>query len=363
MACGLEEEAAVAVVGVGHVAVGTVVGTGKGHSPGPQHFSAEEGRFCLGVAAAAEFRRQMVAVFLAYYDVDAAAEGSDAPRHELGWGEEFDALHHADVDGHVEQMVSGLGVGEVDTVDEQNDLVEGAATHGKVALHIVAAACAQVSPRQHRYEVAKGVDGSVGEILRGEHRRRLGRAEEGVRLSDDVDGGQEAFVGVVVGLCRGLQGEEEHAEGGDGCGLVQLAVGNVGGQVADVHYPVQGVVGGIGRAAVATETERRGSGLFVLIHVCCKYVVLGRLQHGVKSVERDTHYITFTARGVAAKGYGIVPYNERRRKRLFLAYEAGGKVLELVDKVFLLLVGELHVLEGIGGGGDEVLDVVVVLGG
>ena len=200
VACGLEEEAPMAVVGVGHVAVGTVVGTGKGHSPGPQHFSAEEGRFCLGVAAAAEFRRQVVAVFLAYYDVDAAAEGGDAPRHELGRGEEFDALHHADVDGHVEQMVSGLGVGEVDTVDEQNDLVEGAATHGKVALHIVAATCAQVSPRQHRYEVAKGVDGSVGEILRGEHRRRLGRAEEGVRLSNDVDGGQEAFVGVVVGL-------------------------------------------------------------------------------------------------------------------------------------------------------------------
>ena len=50
------------------------------------------------------------------------------------------------------------------------------------------------------------------------------------------------------------------------------------------------------------------------------------------------------------------------RGGLFLAYEAASEMLHLVDKVFLLLVGELHVLEGIGGRGDEMLDFVLVFG-
>ena len=51
------------------------------------------------------------------------------------------------------------------------------------------------------------------------------------------------------------------------------------------------------------------------------------------------------------------------RRGLFLAHQAARKVFDLVGKVFLLLVGEFHVFEGIGGRGDEMLDVAVAFGG
>lgn len=48
---------------------------------------------------------------------------------------------------------------------------------------------------------------------------------------------------------------------------------------------------------------------------------------------------------------------------LFLAHQARGDIFQLGHEVFLLLVGELHVFEGVGGRGDETVDVVVVFGG
>ena len=96
-------------------------------------------------------------------------------------------------------------------------------------------------------------------MVSGEHRRRLGRAEKGVRWSNNLYSGQEAFVGVVVGLRQGLHGHQGDAEGENSCGLVQLPVGNVGGYVADVHHAMQGVESGVGRTAESTETERSGS--------------------------------------------------------------------------------------------------------
>ena len=209
----------------------------------------------------------MVAVFLAHHDVDGSAEGGNATGHELGGGEEFDALHHGDVDGDVEEEMSGLGIGDVHAVEEENHLVKGSSAHGEVALDIVAAARAEVDAGKERNEVADGADRRVGEIVSGENRRRLGRAEKGVRRSNDSDGGKEAFVEGVFRLGECLHGEQEGAEGEYGSGFLELAVGNVGGQTANVDYPMQGIEGGIGRTAEASETKRTGFVLNVLVHL------------------------------------------------------------------------------------------------
>ena len=107
------------------------------------------------MAAGTELSSEMVTIFLAHHDVDATAEGSDAPSHELGGREELDTLHHGDVDGNVEEEMACLGVGEVDAVEEDDHLVEGASAHGEVALHIVAAAGAEVDAWQQGDEDAK----------------------------------------------------------------------------------------------------------------------------------------------------------------------------------------------------------------
>ena len=174
VAGGLEEEAAVAIVGVGHVAVTPVVCPSYGDGPRAGGLSCQQRCLCGAITAGGQVCKQMVAVFLAHHNIHGTAEGGDAACHELGRGQQFDALYHGDVHGQVENVVAGLRISEVDAVEKQHGLVEGASTHGEVSLHIVASARAQINARQHRNEVAKCADRRVGKMLSGEYRRRLG---------------------------------------------------------------------------------------------------------------------------------------------------------------------------------------------
>ena len=186
------------------------------------------------MAASAHFGQKLVAIGVGDYYVHRSAERHNATCHQLRGGEQLHPLHHGDVDGHVEVVVAGLRVGEVDAVEQHHHLVESAAVDGDITLHVVGAATAEVEAGEQGKQFAYRADRSVLEIVSGEHRRRIRVACKGVGGEHHAYFGQSNGTRLVPALGHSLLAEGQgHNNGTKGNGFVQLPVGDICGQTAD----------------------------------------------------------------------------------------------------------------------------------
>lgn len=151
-------------------------------------------------------------------------------------------------------MVAGLGIGEVDTVEQDEHLVESTSSHGEVALSVAATAHTEIHPGEQSHEVGDGMNRGLSDVVCGKNRRRLSLEDEAVGAEGDSNLRQCACL-AVVSLChKGTLGEDDgkcHHGGAFG----QAAVGDAGRQVSDCHLTVQRTVGCPLGPAKAAEAE------------------------------------------------------------------------------------------------------------
>ena len=239
---GLHPQAAVAVVGVGTVAVAAVIGCGCGQTPVADAFGGQQRGVGGAVAAPAQQGRQPVGILVAHHQVDGAAEAHNAACHQRRRREQFDAFHHGNVDGQVEGVVAGLHVGQVHPVHHQHRLVEGASAQAQVGLCIAHSAGAHIDAWQQGYQVGEGMNVGLLDLFGGDNRSRLGRARQCVGREHYLHFGQRASLRLAVGLGGGGQGQ--HYQQGRCCSrFLEAAVGHACRQPPDGHLAVHRAVG------------------------------------------------------------------------------------------------------------------------
>ena len=122
-----------------------------------------------GVAAALELHLERCALRgAARHNVDGSAEGLTAKHTRGGTFEYLHTVHVAEVKRKVRRVVTGLRVNHGNAVDQQCDLVEGAAVDADVGLHAKCSALAYVDTGRKFEKVVDGAYARRLQVAAGE---------------------------------------------------------------------------------------------------------------------------------------------------------------------------------------------------
>ncbi len=164
-------------IGVVDVAVAAAVRTRREERETPLRHGTREVSVGIAVLAARTFEAQVGGTQRHRADVHRTRIGAHA-RHSV---DQFDARHAVEVDGQRMGLMPRAGIGEIDSVEHDHGLVEGASADRNVGLHPLAAALAQVDRRNGAQRRLQGLEGRGGRTFAVEKRSVRHRAARGAR--------------------------------------------------------------------------------------------------------------------------------------------------------------------------------------
>ena len=209
---GVEVQALVASVPVGVALVEVVVG-GSTVAAGVasadavvevSSFQCPEGIGTEGsVGASLQMGTQRIAVLVASDDVDGSGEGLASVDAAGSSFDDFDALDVIDVDGEIDGQMAGVGIGDVDAVEQDGELILGSAVHADVGLNAEASTLPDVHSCGEFQQVVDGLGTGGFDVLTvddlDEADGLVGRkwGTGGDHLHGDEEEGVEGIVGAI----------------------------------------------------------------------------------------------------------------------------------------------------------------------
>ena len=209
---GVEVLALVASVPVGValvevVVVGATVAAGVASADAVVEVSSFQCPESIGtegsVGASLQMGTQRIAVFGASDDVDGSSEGLASVDSAGSSFDDFDALDVIDVDGEIDGQMAGVGIGDVDAVEQDGELILGSAVHADVGLNAEASTLPDVHSCGEFQQVVDGLGTGGFDILTvddlDEADGLVGRkwGTGGDHLHGDEEEGVEGIVGAI----------------------------------------------------------------------------------------------------------------------------------------------------------------------